>query len=138
RRKTFQPRDLWEWLLKVAIVLFTFDVAVRRIQLDREEWQKATRTLRRWLFFWNVPPRPAEAEESLAALLARRDVVRSAQTAPAIEPSPDLFRPEGPITVRLPGAEPATIAAPRAAEAPTESAKPAEEPPPASTTSRLL
>src|SRR5207253_882634 len=59
RRKTFQPRDLWEWLLKLAVVLFTFDVAVRRIQLDREEWQKATRTLRRWLFFWNVAPRPA-------------------------------------------------------------------------------
>src|SRR5882672_5000242 len=102
RKKTFQPRDLWEWLLKFAIVLFTFDVAVRRIQIDREEWQKATRTLRRWLLFWNVPPRPAEAEESLAALLARRDVVRSKQTAPALEPNPELFRPERAATMPLP------------------------------------
>src|SRR6266850_3034532 len=103
RKKTFQPRDLWEWLLKLAVILFTLDVAVRRIQIDREEWQKATRTLRRWLLFWNVPPRPAEAEESLAALLARRDSVRAKQTAPAPEVRPELFRPEGVATVPLPG-----------------------------------
>ena len=137
RKKTFQPRDLWEWLLKLAVVLFTFDVAVRRIQLDREEWQKATRTLRRWFFFWNVPPRPAEAEESLAALLARRDVVRSKQTAPALEPDPELFRPERTATMPLPGsetevatAEPATVAAAAPVKPPAESAP--------STTSRLL
>ncbi|MBU6401534.1 MAG: VWA domain-containing protein, partial [Verrucomicrobia bacterium] len=28
RRRTFQPRDLWEWLLKLAVVLFPLDVAV--------------------------------------------------------------------------------------------------------------
>ncbi|MDW8309244.1 MAG: VWA domain-containing protein, partial [Verrucomicrobiales bacterium] len=37
RRRTYQPRDLWETLLKLAIILFVLDVAVRRIQLDREE-----------------------------------------------------------------------------------------------------
>src|SRR5262245_33798909 len=98
RKKTFQPRDLWETLLKVAIILFVFDVAVRRIQIGREEWQKAMRALRRWVFFWQGVPRPAEAEESLAALLARRDQVRSTQTAPTLEPRPDLFRPVGPVT----------------------------------------
>src|SRR5215472_12457136 len=45
RQKTFQPRDLWESLLKLAIILFVFDVGVRRIQIDREEWMRATQTL---------------------------------------------------------------------------------------------
>src|SRR5262249_27340448 len=38
RSKTFQPRDLWETLLKFAIILFTVDVGVRRIQIGRDEW----------------------------------------------------------------------------------------------------
>jgi uncharacterized membrane protein len=92
RKKTFQPRDLWEWLLKFAIILFLFDVGIRRIQIDRAEWLKATENLRRTIFFWKGVPRPAEADESLGALLARRDEVR-ARTAPRVEPSPDLFRP---------------------------------------------
>jgi uncharacterized membrane protein len=140
RVKTYQPRDLWEWLLKAAIILFTLDVAVRRIQIDREEWLKATQTLRRWIFFWNVPPRPAEADVSLAALLARRETVRSKQTAPALEPKPDLFRPKTEPSLPLPGqerqtaqvqsAEPAAVAEP-----PKPDDGPASAP---STTSRLL
>ena len=50
--------------------------------IDRAEWLRATKTLRRWLFFWRGPQRPPEADESLAALLARRDQVRAKQTAP--------------------------------------------------------
>jgi hypothetical protein len=94
RRKTFQPRDLWEWLLRFAIVLFPVDVGIRRIQLDRDEIRKALLWLRRYVFFWKGVPRPADAEEPLAALLARRDHVRSTQTAPAVQVNPDLFRPE--------------------------------------------
>jgi hypothetical protein len=94
RQKTFQPRDLWEWLLKLAVLLFPVDVAVRRIQLDREEWMRATRTLRRSLFFWRPPAATPEGEVSLAALLARREQVRARTTTPATEPSPDLFRPQ--------------------------------------------
>src|SRR5205814_1596782 len=99
RQKTFQPRDLWEWLLKVAIILFTLDVAVRRIQIDREEWLRATRTLRRWIFFWQAAPRPIETEESLGALLARRDAVRARQTAPILQPKAELFQPQRQVTV---------------------------------------
>src|SRR6266496_611625 len=88
RVKTFQPRDWWEWLLKFAIVLFPLDVGVRRIQLDRAEWVRATQTLRRWLFFWRGVPRTPEADESLAALLTRRDEVRAKQTPPAVQPEP--------------------------------------------------
>ena len=61
RQKTFQPRDLWESLLKFAIILFTLDVGVRRIQIGRDEWLRAMQAVRRWLFFWQGVPRPPEA-----------------------------------------------------------------------------
>jgi uncharacterized membrane protein len=137
RRKTFQPRDLWESLLQFAIILFTVDVGVRRIQIGREEWLRATQALERWLFFWRGVPRPPEAQESLEALLARRQQVRSQQTAPASEARPDLFRPERPAEMPLPGEE-APVAPPAQPSAPSAaSPKPPIEPPP-STTSRLL
>jgi len=136
RRKTFQPRDLWESLLKFAIILFTLDVGVRRIQIGRDEWLLATQTLRRWLFFWRGPPRPPEAEESLAALLARRHQVRAQHAGPLSEPSPELFRPQQAPTLPLPGQE-ATPAPSSPATPPPEPPKPPEETP-ASTTSRLL
>jgi hypothetical protein len=136
RRKTFQPRDLWESLLKLAIIMFVMDVGVRRIQLEREEMARAARFLREKVFFWKPAPRPPEAEESLTALLARREQVRSTQTGlPLVEPRPDLFRPDKPATEPLPG-YPETAAPPEAPAGAPE--KPAEKPAPGSTTSRLL
>jgi uncharacterized membrane protein len=137
RQKTFQPRDLWEWLLRLAVILFTLDVAVRRIQIDREEWRKATQTLRRWLFFWHGTPLPASADESLTALLARRNQVRSRQPIPVAQPKPDLFQPAKAPSEPLPGSPAAqSLSAPTtepAAEPPV-----VEEPEATSTTSRLL
>jgi uncharacterized membrane protein len=137
RQKTFQPRDLWESLLKFAIILFLLDVGVRRIQIGRDEWLQGMRVLRSWLFFWRAAPRPPEAEESLAALLSRREQVRSQQTGPAVEPRPELFRPEQPATLPLPGEEGGAAPLSQAAPAPTELSKPPDEPAP-STASRLL
>ena len=136
RIKTFQPRDLWERLLKLAIMLFPLDVGVRRIQLDRAEWLKATATLRRWLFFWRGVPRAPEADESLAALLARRDQVRAKQTAPSVPPSPDLFKPQKPVVILPERKETLTAHAAGPVVGVSAPAKPEE--PPASTTSRLL
>ena len=137
REKTFQPRDLWEWLLRLAILLFTLDVGVRRLQIGREEWLRATQAVSRWVFFWQGVPRAPEAEESLAALLARREQVRSKQTAPSQERRPELFRPQSPVTMPLPG-EARPAAPPAQAETPAaESAQPPAETP-ATTTSRLL
>jgi hypothetical protein len=137
RRKTFQPRDLWEYLLELAIVLFILDVGVRRIQIDRDEMLRAMRAVQRRVFFWQGIPRAPEAEESLAALLARREVVRSTQTAPA-EPKADLFRPMKPVTEPLPGM--GSAEAPPVQSPATAPAQPAKEPaePAATTTSRLL
>lgn len=117
------------------MILFTLDVAVRRIQLDREEWLKVTATFRRWIFFWQGTPRTVEADVSLAALLARREQVRTTQTAPS-EPGPDLFRPKEIVIVpaRSAGAAPDTSDFQPVSETPT-APKPAT---PVSTTSRLL
>jgi Ca-activated chloride channel homolog len=81
RKETFQPLDLRDWLLKLAILLFPLDVAVRRIQIDRAEWLRVTKTLRRWLMPWSGCPRTKEADESLSALLARA-AAGSARSAP--------------------------------------------------------
>ncbi len=138
RRKTFQARDLWEWLLKFAVILFPLDVGIRRIQLDREEWLKATATLRRLIFFWRGKPRPLEADESLAALLARRDMVRSrhvSQPSPPLEARPELFRPAAPVKASPPEAGP-TVKPESAAKEESTPAKQPEQP--ASTTGRLL
>lgn len=118
RKKTYQPRDLWEWLLKFAIILFLCDVAIRRIQIDRAEWMKATENVRRILFFWKGVPRPVEADESLGALLARREEVR-ARTAPKVEPNPDLFRPVTEVSEVTSTAQKPAGAAPAAAPAET-------------------
>jgi hypothetical protein len=136
RKKTFQPRDLWEFLLKLAICLFPIDVGVRRIQLDRDEWLKATATLRRWMMFWRGKPRPVEADESLNALLARRDQVRSTQTGPSVQPAPELFQPTRAVDLSTPASASTPEAAVRSTEAPEQGGKKTE--PPAGTTSRLL
>lgn len=139
RKKTFQPRDLWEWLLKLAVLLFPLDVAVRRIQIDREEWSRATRTLRRWLMFWRPARGEAREDESLAALLARRDSVRSKKTAP--KPAAELFQPKAPVaentTVNLPSKPKAEAGAAgdKTTEAANDGTAESEE---ASATDRLL
>jgi uncharacterized membrane protein len=137
RQKTFQPRDLWESLLKFAVLLFTLDVGVRRIQIDRDEWRRAWLAIRRRLLFWEGIPRAPEAEESLAALLARREQVRSQKTAPVAEPRPDLFQPVGPATTPLPGTEGVPARDAQTPAAPEEQPKAAPEPA-TNTTSRLL
>jgi uncharacterized membrane protein len=137
RQKTFQPRDLWETLLKWAIILFVLDVAVRRIQLDREEMARGWRWIRQKVF-WAAVPRAPEAEESLAALLARREQVRSKTTAPPQEARPELFQPTQAPSIELPGAIPAKTASPQPAPAAAAPQAKPEEAPTSTTTSRLL
>jgi hypothetical protein len=137
RVKTHQPLDLWEWLLNAAVILFVLDVGVRRIQLDREEWLKATADLRRIIFFWKKPQPVPEGAESLASLLAKRGEVRSTRTASG-EARPELFRPEQPAhPVDFP-AEQVGSEVPTAPASTVEEPQAAEPEQPAGTTSRLL
>lgn len=136
RRKTFQPEDLWNWLLKLAICLFPLDVGVRRIQIDRAEWLKGLATLRRWLFFWQGKPRPVEADESLNALLVRRDAVRAKTPSAPMQAAPELFQPTRPVIIAPAASSPKReVTASNATEAEPTSAAPEQ---PAGTTSRLL
>ena len=136
RIKTHQPLDLWEWLLKLAVILFVLDVGVRRIQLDREEWLKATAGLRRIIFFWQGAPRKPEAEESLASLLAKRGEVRSTRTASG-EARPELFQPAQPgQPVDLSANQPGAALPPQVVR--DEPPKSPEPEPQVGTTSRLL
>ena len=102
RQKTFQPNDLWEWILKISVLLFVLDVGVRRIYIDQSEWAQATRTLQRWVFFWRKPVTVQESDESLGSLLARRDQVRARRTGAAVEAKAELFRPAQPVGDILP------------------------------------
>lgn len=139
RVKTFQPVDLWEWLLKAAILLFPFDVGLRRIHLDKEEWMKATATLRRWLFFWKPQGnRPQEADESLAALLNRRDQVRATQKpAEPVVVNPSMFQPKEPVIIMSPKKAPKPVAAGENAPEASDEGK-SDQPEETTTTSRLL
>jgi uncharacterized membrane protein len=140
RQKTFQPRDLWEWLLRFCVLLFPLDVAIRRIQLDHDEMHRAWRRVRSWIFFWQGVPREPEAEESLAALLSRREQVRSNQTAPAqAEAQSRLFQPQKTVTLP-PGDTSSTGGAPLGGAPASPASKPDEpaKTEPANTTSRLL
>jgi len=99
RIKTFQPRDLWDLLLKLVVCLFLLDVGIRRVDIDRTEWAKWLRSIKVSLGFGDAK-RAAESEESMAALLARKNEVRSQRVTrqdPVVvvptRPNPDLFRP---------------------------------------------
>jgi Ca-activated chloride channel family protein len=137
RVRTYQPFDLFEWLLKLAIVLFPIDVGIRRVQLDREEWLKATRNLRRRIFFWRKEKPVTESDEGMAALLARRDQARSQTAKPAAEVRPELFQPRAPVTTPMEKPSGPTISL-KPKEAPDSPEEPKVAPEQTSTTSRLL
>lgn len=137
RVKTFQPHDLWEWLLRLAIILFVLDVGFRRIQIEREEWERARAAVKGALMFWKPTPKVQQTDESLAALLSRRDQVRSRQVRSG-DQREDLFQPTQPTASPLPSTQPSeprpTPAAPTVEEAPPEPASSK----PQSPTDRLL
>jgi hypothetical protein len=137
RHKTFQPRDWWELLLQLAILCFIIDVGVRRIQIEREQWQKAMARVQQTVLFWKRVPRATPADESLAALLARRDQVRTTQTGPAPDARPDLFKPQQPVILPT-RPEPAQSTKTGEPAAPETPSAPSGDAPSTSTTGRLL
>ncbi len=135
RIRTHQPQELWETLLRLAIVLFVLDVGVRRVQLDRADWSRALAAVRRRVLFWKPQPQPLPADVSLAALLAKRDEVRDRLRPTPMQPRPELFQPK---TTPPPTPAPAQEVQPAPATPVPEAGSAAPETPPASTTSRLL
>lgn len=141
RVKTFQPRDLWDLLLKALVCLFLVDVGIRRVDIDREEWVKWMAQLKGRLGFGDRR-KAAETEESMAALLARKKEVQSQQSGrqePVVvvrtAPAPDLFRPRQAPSEPLAGGDAGTGASGGSTPAPEDGSKAAE---PESSTNRLL
>jgi uncharacterized membrane protein len=131
RKKTFQPRDLWEALLKWFIILFVLDVAVRRVDIDREEWGKWLAKLKRRLGFGDLKKATA-AQGSLGSLLAIKERVRGQKTAAgsgapvATQAGAELFKPKQAPTTAAAGSEAGageTSGSTAATETPTEPAK---------------
>jgi uncharacterized membrane protein len=135
RKRTYQPKDLWEALLQFAVILFVVDVGFRRIQIEREDMQKAMATMKGTVMFWRPKLKVTKSDESLSSLLARRDAVRAETTKP-VEEKPELFQPAQPVTTPLPGTEPRPQLT--KSSVPTEPAAAENKPEEGSTASRLL
>jgi Ca-activated chloride channel homolog len=81
RHKTWEPHDLWETLLQLALVLFVLDVGIRRLHPDPEQLQRFWQAVVGIGLVLRRTPATASASESLSALLARRDEVRAQEAA---------------------------------------------------------
>lgn len=93
RVRTQQPFDLWKYLLMGTILLFPFDVGVRRIQIDRDEWNRLTENLRRLIPFHKRDSETGGVrDQSMSALLATRERIRRDQTERSSSPE-RLFNP---------------------------------------------
>jgi uncharacterized membrane protein len=132
RRKTWQPHDLAQSLLKLAILLFVLDVGIRRLSLDSEQMEKGWQRFR--AAYWRKEPAIAAASEpSLAALLSRRDEMRARKTVdPALFQTrhPQYITPETSATPALPALT--------SLDDPEPEADAAQPVPPQTTTGRLL
>ena len=134
RIRTFQPRDLWEWLLQFAVLLFVVDIAVRRVMIDREEWAVGWRRVRAWIPFLKPAKQVTSSDPSLSSLLARRHQVRAQQPVAPPSGAPEhLFQPREEPSAPAP--DPASASSvPPAQQAQAPSAPAAQ----GSTASRLL
>ena len=95
RKRTFQTRDLWPWLLMSAILFFPVDVGIRRIQLEPEELKKVWEWIRRNLLFIGFKKQEVKRDEAMEALLSRRNALRANRNTKKVpEPREDLFEVE--------------------------------------------
>ena len=76
RKETFQAVELWDWMIKFAILLFPIDVGIRRIQIDSKEWKQWISKSKRMLTFWRQSKASLPQEQQLNLLLAKRNKTR--------------------------------------------------------------
>lgn len=93
RRRTWQPQELRDWLLRAAILLFLLDIAVRRVQPDPADLRRVRDFVLARLPRFGRRPGPAAAGPTvLDALLVRRDETRARQPV-ATEARPVMTPP---------------------------------------------
>ena len=76
------PRDVWQALLILALMLFPIDIAVRRLIVDRGRW-------RSWLNRGRGRAVPEPQATAMDRLLARKSQVRDRRPAPRPERAPE-------------------------------------------------
>ena len=95
RKETYQPVDLWEQLLKLAVILFVIDIAIRRVSLDRDQIAAVGAFVRRCLFL--APREAAAPDQRMGSLLSKKREVQTDYSAakPGSRPREELFNPAG-------------------------------------------
>jgi uncharacterized membrane protein len=89
RVPVFRASPIWHWLLALAILLFPFDVGIRRVMIDREQWKEFfVKALQR--IGLKRPQTDVKSDEAMSALLNRKAQIRErtqkgmvAQTPPS-------------------------------------------------------
>jgi uncharacterized membrane protein len=124
RIPVFCPTPVWSWLLALAVLLFPFDVGIRRVMVDREQWKELWNKLLAKAG-WTRGKQAGQADEAMNALLSRKAQLRKqiSSTLPSREsmiPAPSTTVTPPPARETIPAAKPTAPA-------------PAEKPPPAAT-----
>ena len=102
--------DIWPLLAILALLLFPFDVALRRLMIEREHWAAFADAFSR-LAWWRRLPMPAPAGAPLGRLLHRKH--ETAETFREDLPPTTVRLPEAPSRPSpKPSAPPLTPAAP--------------------------
>lgn len=133
RKPSWQPQELWEQLLRFAVVLVVLDVGCRRVQIDTGDWRRFWQAALGFLGLRSkARQRASDSTPPLTALLARRKEDRLAQTPPS-EAVVASFQPKTPGVIP---SGPASLQEPPSAAPPPPESSSADEP--LSPTSRLL
>jgi len=89
RVPALRPTPMWSWLMAFAILLFPFDVGIRRVMIDREQWKEWIQKLLAILGWKQKAP---VQDEAMSALLARKAKIREKTTLSS--PSRETIVPE--------------------------------------------
>lgn len=84
RVPAWRPTPMWAWMLSLAVLLFPFDVGIRRVMIDRAQWADYTRKLLARIGLDRWQKAHPKADEAMSALLTRKAKLREKlQTTPA-------------------------------------------------------
>ena len=115
RVPVFRPAPVWNWLLAFAILLFPFDVGIRRVMIDREQWKDFLRKAMAKIGWDRWQKKHPQADEAMSALLSRKAKLR--ERIQAVQPAREVIAPEVAVTET-------EVFTPESSRASTETAQP--------------
>ena len=102
RQQTYQPQEMWRWLLQLAIILFPLDVALRRVHIDREEWRLWWERLGKRVRGQSPDGQPASSE-NLGELLTRRQKAQEGRGGSSLPLAASEIKT--PVPIQMPGSK---------------------------------